>query len=209
MGQQSLKEDVESAGERLSRRGCLDAFFTLSIIFLFVALTVVTVFGVTVVMEKSSSPTSESRSEDTMPRKYKTENFAYLRSISSHLNLNSTMQFQSIPDGEGTSVGSNFDFDPDQHSLGVKQEGSYLVYADLKVTCTYVCSPGLLSVRVGDKLTCDVKLPSNVRFMTWKCSTVTRLQKGRFLTQITVPEGGLPNWKLDVSGSGLGLFFLD
>lgn len=190
---------MEAAGQWRSGRGCLDVFFTLSIIFLFVALTVVTVLGVA----------SKPPPPDRMPPKYKADHFAYLISISSHLNLNSTMRFSLIADGEGTSVGSNFDFDPDQHSLAVKREGNYLMYVDLKVACTSVCRPGLLGVRVGDKLTCDVKLPSNARFMTWKCSTVTRLQKGRFLTQITVPEEGLPNWKLDVSGSGLGVFFLD
>lgn len=123
----------------------------------------------------------------------------------------STVHWTSFEYGEGTSVGSNFIFNPDENSLMPKAVGTYFIYIDLNLTCTYNCGAGLLSVHVGDKLTCEVELPAvaDSTVVTRKCWTVSLVQGGRLLTQMTVPKEGLGNWRLESSGSGLGMFLVD
>lgn len=123
----------------------------------------------------------------------------------------STMRLVSFEYGEGTSVGSNFIFNAHQNSLMPKRVGTYFIYIDLNLTCTYNCSAGLLRVQVGDKLTCEVELPAvaDSTVVTRKCWTVSQIQGGELLTQMTVPKEGLENWRLETSGSGLGMFLVD
>lgn len=119
------------------------------------------------------------------------------------------MQWAPVPYGAGNSVGSNFEFDEDQHSLKLLREGTYFMYIDLNLTCTYNCAPGLLSVRVDNKLTCEVELPADSTHVSKKCWTVSQIDEQKLLTQMTVPKKGLQNWKLELSGSGLGIFLVD
>ncbi|CAN9510071.1 unnamed protein product [Ophioblennius macclurei] len=210
MGPQSQKVvDPESLRQRCRRRECLDAFFTFSIIFLLVALTTVTVCGGMVLMElkKSNGTVSESWHQDPSRQTYKTENFVYLATTSSDLTHDFTMQLKEISFGEGTSVGSIFDFNQDRHSLTLNQEGNYFMYVLINATCTMDhCDGGDLSAKVGEKLTCEVKLPStNKRFVTRQCWTVTLMPKHALIAQVNVPKGGLQHWKLDAS-SGIGMF---
>lgn len=123
---------------------------------------------------------------------------------------NYTMSLRSVYFGEGTSVGSNFVFDEEQRSLTPNTAGMYFIYIDLNFTCTYSCTSGLLSVKLDDKLTCEVNLPSvaDSTPVTKKCWAVRRLERQRLFTQMTVPKGGLDNWKLTLKGSGLGMMLM-
>lgn len=120
------------------------------------------------------------------------------------------MQLEPVPYAAGKSIGSNFEFDQLQNSLQPLQEGSYFMYIDLNLTCTYNCSAGILTVQVGDKLTCKVTLPSaaNSKPVSKKCWTVKWINKEKLCTQMTVTEG-VQNWKLELNSSGLGMFLVD
>lgn len=212
--------DIESLQKSGRRRGsCLDVFLVMSIIFLFVAVTAVAAGGVMVVMElrsklDSTRPSPEfqtaKQTGDTPDPAYKMENFAYLEAFSSDLKT-STMHWASVAYGEGTSVGSNYLFDENQHSLTPKRKGTYFMYIELSLTCTFDCTGGLLNVRVandqGDKLTCEVELPAHSRRVSRKCWTVSQLDGDqKLVTQMTVPKEGLQNWKLELHASGFGMF---
>ena len=101
-------------------------------------------------------------------------------------------------------------FDKHQHSLKPEQEGVYFMFIDLNFTCTYQCKPGLLSVSVDNKLTCRVDLPeiADSTPVSKKCWTVTHIDQEKLLTQMTVPENGLQNWKLELDSSGFGMFLV-
>lgn len=219
MGQQTKEVDTESLQERSPRRGrCLDNFLVMSIAFLFAAMTVLTVGGVMAVMQlrsevKSLSPISSlERSEllkgDASSPVYKMEKFAYLSAGSSKLE-NSTMKWIITSYGEGTSVGNGFDFNQAQHSLKPHQNGTYFMYLDLHFSCTFKCKPGVVTVSVRDELTCKVELPENSTSVSRKCWTVQRLQSKGLLAQMTVPKEGMDYWKLELQGSGFGIFLID
>lgn len=222
MGHQDKNMDIESLQKSGRRRGsCLDVFLVMSIIFLFVAVTVVAAGGVMVVMElrsklESTRPPYEFQSSKqtgpTPDPAYKMQNFAYLEAISSELKT-STMHWAPVSYADGNSVGSNYNFDADQHSLTPKQKGTYFIYIELNITCTSNCSKGLLSMHVadyqGDKLTCEVELSPLSRHVSRKCWTVSQLDDEKLVTQMTVPKEGLQNWKLVLSGSGFGMFHVD
>ncbi|KAI3352936.1 hypothetical protein L3Q82_019509, partial [Scortum barcoo] len=238
--------DVESLQKSDRRRGsCLDIFFILSIIFLFVAVAAVAVGGAMFVMEvrtklESKRPAYEfatSRQTGSAPDPaYKVHNFAYLEATSSlrqnitreecnplfHHHLNdlclsppagdlktSTMQWAPVSYGAGNSVGSNFQFDKNQNSLKPVRVGTYFMYIELNFTCTFNCSEGLLIVHVDNKLTCEVKLPADSTSVSKKCWTVSQIDGQRLLTQMTLPKEGLENWKLELTGSGFGMFLVD
>ncbi|XP_068583274.1 uncharacterized protein [Cebidichthys violaceus] len=217
MGHQDKEMDVEShqkSGRR--RRGsCLDVFLVVSIIFLFVAVTAGAAGGVMVVMElrsklESQRPsfvleTSKLSGDATDPTN-KIQNFVYLDAISSELKT-STMKWAPAD----FAAGSKFLFDTDQHSLKAERAGIYFMYVSLNLTCTYQCNAGLLSVRVADKLTCEVQLPkvSDSTPVSRKCWTVSQLEGQKLITQMTVPKEGLENWKLELTGSGFGMFLVD
>lgn len=124
--------------------------------------------------------------------------------------MNATMPWEVVDFGEGTSVGNLFEFNPKQNSLQTKRAGIYFIYVLLNLTCTHQdnCTPGCLRVQVGDKLTCEVALQSE-RQVTKKCWTVSKMNREKLLTQMTVPKTGLTNWKLELNGSGLGMFLMD
>ncbi|XP_069023619.1 uncharacterized protein [Embiotoca jacksoni] len=208
--------DVESLQERGRRRGsCLDIFLVVSIVVLFVAVTALATGEAMVVMElwsKGDSSSLSARRSNLTPGPsfpaYKMQNFAYLEAISSKLG-NSTMKWASVHYGDGTSVGSNFIFNSEQDSLTPEQVGNYFMYLDLKLTCTFKCSAGLLRVQVNDKLTCEVELRPNSTSASKKCWTVSWLDQPKLITQMTVPKEGLQNWKLELLGSGFGIFLVD
>ncbi|XP_023128156.2 uncharacterized protein LOC111569932 [Amphiprion ocellaris] len=215
MGQQS--KDAESLQESGRRRGsCLDIFLVVSVVSLFVTLTALTVGGLMVVMElRSELKTLRNQRELETPslqtgalQADKMQNYAYLEAISIELR-NSTMSWAEFMQGPWKSVGSNIDFDEKQHSLKLKQEGTYLMFIDLKVTCTSKCNAGLLRVRVGDKLTCELELPANSTTVSRKCWTVSRLSDEKLFAQMTVSEGELNYWKLESKGSGFGVFLMN
>lgn len=118
------------------------------------------------------------------------------------------MNLSKVYYGEGTSVGGNFEFDEQQWFLRPRKDGIYFIYIDLNFTCTYNCTSGLLSVKLDNELTCEVKLPSvaDSTPVTKKCWTVRRLERQKLFMQMTVPKVGLDNWKLELKGSGLGMF---
>ncbi|XP_051241599.1 uncharacterized protein LOC127355135 [Dicentrarchus labrax] len=221
MGQQNTEIDIESLQKSGRRRGgCLDVFLVLSIIFLFVAVAAVAVGGLMVVKElRSKLETARpsinvealKQTGDTTDSSYKMQNFVYLEPTSSQLN-SITMKWESVPYGQGSSVGSNFIFDPEQSSLKPKRVGTYFIYIDFNLTCTHICPAGLLTVSVGDKLTCEVQLPAvaNSTPVSKKCWTVSQISDSvRLVTQMTVPNNGLGAWKLELSGSGFGMFLVD
>lgn len=122
------------------------------------------------------------------------------------------MRLDVVEHGNGTSKGNLFDFHPDHCSLQPKQAGVYFIYVSLNLTCTLRggCSSGRLTVRVGDQLTCEVDLPSEGVRLSRKCWTVSQVsRRQKLLAQMTVPKAGLNNWKLELRGSGLGMFLVD
>ncbi|XP_029359525.1 uncharacterized protein LOC115044553 [Echeneis naucrates] len=209
-------ESLQKSGRR--RGACLDVCLVMSIIFLFMALTVVTVVGWMVAMGLQSelklrsanveAKTSFLRGPTANPA-FKMEKFVYLEATSSILK-NSTMAWDSVDYAAGSSVGSNFHFDSVKQSLTPVQAGTYFIYVELNLTCTYNCSAGVLSVHVGDKLTCKVELPAGVIStpVSRKCWTVNQLQKEPLFTQMAVSQE-LKDWKLLFKGSGLGMFQVD
>ncbi|KAK9539864.1 hypothetical protein VZT92_002351 [Zoarces viviparus] len=217
MGHQDKDMDVESH-QRSGRRGCcLDVFLVVSIIFLFVAVTAGAAGGVMVVMELRSklesqrpffeSETSKLSADATDPTN-KMQNVVYLESMSSELK-SSTMRWAPANFGDVSSVGSNFVFDEEKHSLKAKRAGTYFMYVSLNLTCTFKCKEGLLIVRVGDKLTCEVQLPAEATVANKKCWAVSQLEGETLDAEMTVPTEGLDNWKLEPRGSGLGMFLVD
>ncbi len=123
--------------------------------------------------------------------------------------MTSTMQWAPVSYGAGNSVGSNFMFDPDQNSLQPLRVGTYFIYIDLNLTCTYNCSPGILTVRLDNKLTCEVDLPADSTPVSKKCWTVSQIDGQKLLAQMIVPKEGLREWKLELTGSGFGMFLVD
>ncbi|XP_074553777.1 uncharacterized protein LOC141810276 [Halichoeres trimaculatus] len=218
MGHQVTQMDVESLQKSGSRRGrCLDTFLVVSIIFLFVAVTAVAAGGVICVMGLKSqldlhAAPYPGAPEPTSYQKYKMENFAYLRAEKNKL-VTGNMALAEFDYGDGTSVGSNFDFNPKQFSLQPKKEGTYFVYTDLIFTCTQTCPQGVVTVNVGDKLTCEVELPErsepSATPVSKRCWTVTRIESEKLHTHMTLPKTGFHNWQLELKGSGLGVFLVD
>lgn len=124
---------------------------------------------------------------------------------------NSTISWEQVFYGDGKSVGSNFLFDEKQHSLKPKNAGTYFMYLNINLTCTSPsCPAGLLTVHLGDELTCEVKIPKDQFRVSHKCWTVSRMDnKTGILAQMTVPKEGLENWKLERRGSNFGMFLVD
>lgn len=120
------------------------------------------------------------------------------------------MRWASIAHGEGASVGSNFIFNEDQNTLMPKYKGTYFMYINMNLTCTHKCSAGILRVKVGDKLNCEIELPvvADNRTVNKQCWTVKTFDSERLLAQMTVPKEGLENWKLELS-SGWGMFLVN
>lgn len=120
------------------------------------------------------------------------------------------MPLEMVDYGTGTSEGNLFIFDKGQSSLQTKKDGLYIIFIVLNLTCTHLnnCTPGRLTVQLGDKLTCEVELRSE-RQVSKKCFTVSKLNKEKLLTQMTVPKTGLTNWRLELNSSRLGMFLMD
>lgn len=121
------------------------------------------------------------------------------------------MTWDVVEHGNGSSKGNLFTFNPDHHSLQPRQAGVYFIFVYLNLTCTLRggCGSGRLSVHVGDKLTCEVDLGAEAAQASRKCWTVSQVSQQKLLAQMTVPRSGLTNWKLELKGSGLGMFLVD
>ncbi|XP_077380848.1 uncharacterized protein LOC144020855 [Festucalex cinctus] len=217
LGQRPNDMDIECQQERSRDRvRCLDVCVVTSIIALFAALTAVAAVCVPVLITLQSKDLpnvhsgNKGEASTPIPTEYKMQNFAYLEADSSRLE-NSNVQWASVHYGAKKSVGSNFHFDANQRSLLPKHAGNYFMYLDLNLTCTSNnCGAGLLSVRVGDKLTCQVNLQKGSLQESKKCWTVSWLDgKTPLLTHMTVPNEGLQDWKLELIGSNLVLLLLD
>ncbi|XP_026214704.1 uncharacterized protein LOC113161376 [Anabas testudineus] len=222
MSHQNTEMDVESLQKQERRRGgFLDVFLVVSVVFLFVAVTALAVYGALALrdvqsrlthlktIEINQTPVSQQlKSTESSSIEYK--NFAYLEANSSKLE-NSTMHWAEFHQGEGRSVGKNFLFDRVQQSLTPSNVGTYFMYINLNLTCTYKCSAGLLTVRVNDKLTCDVQLPemASTTPVSRKCWTVSRIANENLITKMIVPKEGLKYWKLELNSSGFGMFLVD
>ncbi|XP_057698625.1 uncharacterized protein LOC130919960 [Corythoichthys intestinalis] len=203
----------EKRDHNRGRVRCLDAFMVASIVALFAALGVLAAVCVPPVMELQSKVNTGLQEykvgteEPSVPTQR--QNFAYLEASSSELG-NATFKWEPVYYSNRTTVGSNFLFDNDQHWLQPLRTGSYFIYLNLNLTCTYRCSSGLLSVRVGDILSCQVKLHAKSKQESKNCWTVHRLESEKqLLTQMSVDEGGLKDWKLELYGSNLGVFRVD
>ncbi|XP_034438046.1 uncharacterized protein LOC117759762 [Hippoglossus hippoglossus] len=207
-------ESLQKSGPR--RSSCLNVFLVASVIFLFVAVSAVAA-GVVMVVVMNQGPKEQhpnfdfetiKRTGDALYPDSKMQKFAYLRAKSSELK-NGPMQWTPVHYGPSVSVGSNFQFE--QHSLKPQQVGIYFMYIELNFTCTFICEPALLSVRVGEELTCNVQLPAVTDHtpVTRKCWTVSQLNGQSLHTEMTVPQGGLQTWKLELKGSGFGMFLMD
>lgn len=213
--------DAESLQKSERRRGrCLDVFLVVSVVSLFAIVTALAVGGVICVMElrskldvvpqpAQSKPTFEASSQ-TGESSYKMQNFVYLQAKSSEVK-NRTMLLRLIHHGEGTSMGNQYTFNEEQSSLMPKKEGTYFMYIQLNFTCTSICKKGVLTVTFGDKLTCEVKLPhkEDSTVETKKCWTVSQVEGQRLNSQMTIKEGKLENWSLDLNTSGVGMFLVD
>lgn len=212
--------DVESLQKSdRRRRSCLDVFLVTSVIFLFVAVAAVAVGGLMAVIDLRSKleparPSYESEasklSGDAPDSAYKMQNFAYLEVTSSELKT-STMQWAPVAYGDVTSVGSNFLFDTQQNFLKPERVGTYFMFIDLNLTCTFNCTAGHLSVHVGNKLTCEVELPAvaDKTPVSRKCWAVSHIDGEKLFAQMTVPKEGLQDWKLELSSSRFGMFLVD
>lgn len=123
---------------------------------------------------------------------------------------NSTMHLKPIPYGEETSVGRNFEFDANQKCLMPKKAGTYFIYMDLNLTCTHKCNAGHLRVHVGNKLTCEMELPTlaNSAVVSKRCWAVRPFDTQKLFAQMTVSEG-LEYWSLTLGSSGMGIFLID
>lgn len=123
---------------------------------------------------------------------------------------NKTIPLGLVNIAKGTSVGSNFVFNQDHHSLTPRQAGAYFLYIEVNLTCTHKCSDGLLRLQVDDKLHCDVYLKGDKRSVSHKCWTVVDLDGRGLVTQMRVelPKPEPTDWKLEKKGSGLGMFFI-
>lgn len=124
---------------------------------------------------------------------------------------NTTMVWAKVFQGEGSSVGRNFLFDSDQQSMMPSRAGTYFIFINLNLTCTHRCSAGLLTVHVGNKITCNVHLPelADTTPVSKKCWTVSRIGSEKLVSVMTVPKEGLNDWKLELTGSGFGMFLVD
>ncbi|XP_061685842.1 uncharacterized protein LOC133506093 [Syngnathoides biaculeatus] len=211
--------DIECQEKKGRDRGrCLDACVLVSILVLFAALTAMAVVCVPVLMALRSQVGSvlhpfqfakeELKGLSPSPA-YKMQKFAFLEAVSSKL-VNSTVEWAPVHYSAGESVGSNFNFDSKQHSLWPKRAGTYFIYLNLNLTCTYRCSTGLLSVNVGHKLSCQVHLLAGSEQASKRCWTVGWLDANtQLLTHMSVAKEGLENWKLELTGSNLGMFLVD
>lgn len=226
MASKSETMDVESLQKSARRGRCLDCCLVLSVIVLFAGLAALAAAGVMVVHNLQSKLQQRAHPEFQMSKvigsapdnMFKMQNFAYLEATSSELK-NHTMPLMPVSFRDLKSVGSNYVFNPVQHSLQVKKTGSYFVYVELNVSCVGGCqSPGesLLRVQVSDKLRCDVHLhppPSpqpSPQPQQRKCWTVmTLIENTSLLSQMSLPHGLLSPWKLELRGSGVGVFLVD
>ncbi|XP_029917729.1 uncharacterized protein LOC115366427 [Myripristis murdjan] len=213
--------DVESLQKSERRRGrCLDVFLVTSVLVLFMLVAAVVAGGVMVTMELRSKVapmrppievgTPAKLTGDTPAPAYKMQNLAYLEATSSQLK-NFTMSWSPVLFGAGKSIGSHFHFEPTQHSLQPRSEGHYFIYLNLNVTCTHRCNASLLTVHLGDKLTCKMELPQGaVTPVSKQCWTVAHLDdQMRLVAQMIVPKEELTNWKLEPKGSNFGMFLMD
>lgn len=119
---------------------------------------------------------------------------------------NSTMEYSS------KSVGSNFIFNSEEHSLQPLRSGTYFLYLYLNVSCPNICKAGLLTVQVGNKLSCQVELPevADSTPVNKKCWAVSKIEKEDILfTQITSSEERPVSWQLSSNGLGFGIFLVD
>ncbi|XP_054461112.1 uncharacterized protein LOC129096370 [Anoplopoma fimbria] len=219
MGHQDKEMDVESLQKSVRRRGsCLDVFLVVSIIFLFVAVTAATAGGLILVMELRSKLESKLPSfvletseltGDAPGHPFKTQDFVHLGATSNELK-NFTMPLRPVDFADMSSVGSNFLFNAEHYSLQAKRTGTYFMYISLNLTCNYICKAGVLRVHLGDKLTCEVQLPelADSTPVSRKCWTVSQLKGEELAAQMYVPKEGLEDWKLELSGSGLGMFLV-
>lgn len=226
MASKSETMDMESQQKKGARRGrWLDSCLVLSVIVLFAGLTSLAVAGVLVVRDLQSKLQHQRAHPEFKTSKvigsapdstFKMLNFAYLEYSSSVLK-NHTMPLHEVSYLAEKSVGSNYEFNSVQHTLKVKQKGSYFVYVELNVTCVGSCNPGHFRVQLSasesnsDTLHCDVHLSAQdtQQPQQKKCWTVTTLKENTtLLSQMSLPQGPLPHWKLVLRGSGFGMFLV-
>lgn len=144
---------------------------------------------------------------------FKSGHLAYLRATDDKIH-NHTVKWEGIDFGDGSSIGTNFDFDKDQSKLTVKRGGSYFIYLNLSFTIIDLNHSTNGTVKVTLKsskrklLTCEVKLTQGN--MQEKCWAVAQhLQEGSDITADMDVHGSLSGWKLVSNESGFGMFLVD
>ncbi|XP_004066391.1 uncharacterized protein LOC101161707 [Oryzias latipes] len=215
MGRQDKEVDEESLQTRdRARARWMDVFLLVSVLILFLAVTALAV-GEYVVVSEFGSRTARVSADSSLSKQtpdapaaaFKMDNFAYVEPLHSVLE-NKTMTWHQFNYGKGTSVGSKFDFNKDDHSLRPLQAGAYFLYLEVNLTCTGKCHNLHLSLNVDDKLLCKVDLRKDQRSVSHKCWTVTQLDGKALLTQMRVSSIDVSHWKLEKKGSGLGMFLI-
>ncbi|XP_038163315.1 uncharacterized protein LOC119798042 [Cyprinodon tularosa] len=218
MEQQSNQVDVESQKSSARRRGsCVTVFLGISVLMLFVAVAALAVWGMLVVKELRSelhdttSHVAYSRNSDpSSSSSYKMQNFVYVK-LNQASPDNVTTPLELVKSGEGTSVGSNFQYDQLKQSLKPAKEGVYFMYIQVTVSCTHHCKPDLLQLEVSNtQLTCDLELTKDIHLtpLSRKCWAVERLDGKELNVQMTI-QSKQNNLRLDVNKSGFGMFLVE
>ncbi|CAL9700568.1 unnamed protein product [Knipowitschia caucasica] len=216
--------DVESQ-QRAPRGRCLDCCLLVSVLVLFAGVAGVAGVGFLMIHDlqrmmnlrpppdhplQPQLPQAAMNRGDAPERFFKMQNFAYLEATSSELK-NHTMPLDVVSFLDAESVGSNFEWNPVDHSLRAKQGGSYFLYVELNVTCGWTCAAGVFRVQVGNSLSCTVDLPhsSSSEPVLRRCWTVSALATdSKLLLKMSLPHGPLPSWRLELRGSGVGMFLV-
>ncbi|KAF4075507.1 hypothetical protein AMELA_G00235200 [Ameiurus melas] len=219
--------DVESLQPGPRRRGsCMDTFLLVSVLTLFLMVLSGAALGFWIVkdlraeMHGVHTAPEPFRSAMNMtlrglPNAYKMENFAYLRAISSPVK-NGTMLWEPIVYRNSTTMGSRYKFNSEHGALRMEKGGTYFMYTQLNLTCTWRCGGGSLSVTFEDNqgkehLSCTLHLPDTTSIpVVEKCWTVIHHLEpnSRLIAKMhaTVPPRG---WSLDLNHSGFGMFLVD
>lgn len=129
---------------------------------------------------------------------------------------NGTMQWEPIVYRNTTTLGSRYSYYSKHGTLRTEKGGTYFMYTQLNLTCTWKCGSGYLRVTFEDNqrnehLSCTLHLPNTTSIpVVEKCWTVIHHlePESRLIAKMhaTAPPRG---WSLDLNHSGFGMFLVD
>lgn len=129
---------------------------------------------------------------------------------------NGTMQWEPIEYRNTTTLGSRYSYYSKHGTLRTEKGGTYFMYTQLNLTCTWKCGSGSLRVTFEDNqrnehLSCTLHLPNTTSIpVVEKCWTVIHHlePESRLIAKMhaTAPPRG---WSLDLNHSGFGMFLVD